>query len=113
MHKYVNLGSRSYNPNVMWPTLIEKCYKKLRMHTKNDVLPNSVMKCIHTIYGIDAELIPITNKNYIKENIALALGHLIQDGKVGFMSIGHNQQKKVYAGRLYTLEEVKEEPILK
>ena len=57
------------------------------MVTNNDGFSNSVSRAIHSVYGLDAELIPITNKNYIKENIALVLGHLIQDGRVGFMSV--------------------------
>jgi hypothetical protein len=60
------LGSRANNPNILWPTLVEKCFNKLELSRNLPYLSNSINKAIYTIYGLDAEFIGISNKNVIK-----------------------------------------------
>lgn len=70
-------------------------------------LSNSICKTIYTFFGLDPEIIPISNKNVIKQNFHLVLGYLIHEGAVGFMNInGHS--KNSYENRVYPLEEVRE-----
>ena len=74
-HKNVNIGSRSYDKNVIWPTMIEKAYKKMKIYDQSP--PSSSFTSIHEIFGVDAEFIPITNKNLIKENFSTVLAHTL------------------------------------
>jgi hypothetical protein len=63
---------------------------------------------IYTVYGLDAEFVPISNSNVIKENFALVMGHLLQEGRVGFINY-NGYSNKAYQNRVYPLEEVRED----
>ena len=63
---------------------------------------STLLESIFSLYGIDAEIVPITNENVIRENFHLVLGHLLQEGRVGFMNLGR-AKKTCYEGRVYIL----------
>lgn len=46
------------------PSIIEKCYRKVSSNLKYPDFASSV----YALYGTDAEIIDINNRNYIKEN---------------------------------------------
>lgn len=64
-------------------------------------ITSSFVQSIYEVYGLDCEIIPINNKNIIKENFGLVLAHAQQEGRVGFMNISHN--KNIYENRTYML----------
>lgn len=61
---------------------------------------------LYALYGLDAEIITISNRNYLKDNFEAVLKWLMDSGQiVGFMNDnGHNTT--IYENRIYKLKEI-------
>jgi hypothetical protein len=87
-HYHINLHSKMSDNRSFGPTIVEKCFRKVSAD-----LEFADLNCaLYALVGIDAEIITISNRNYLKENFEAVLKWLIASGQiVGFMNDnGHN-----------------------
>ncbi len=99
-HYHINLHSKMTDNRSFGPTIVEKCFRKVSANLEYTEF-NSAIYCL---YGVDAEILTVTNRNYVKENFETIIKYLLTAGQlVGFMNDeGHNTT--IYQNRIYKLK---------